>query len=942
MNLDLESEKYRGLTENEAAEKIQTEGYNELPSSKPRSLFTIGLEVVKEPMFLLLVASGTLYLILGDLHEGMLLLCFVFVIMGIEFYQEKKTENALNALKDMASPRALVIRDGVERRIPGREVATGDVFVLQEGDRVPADAVVLYSVNMLADESLLTGESVPVRKSEWDSFAANTDINTNNVDKSSIPPGGDDLPFVYSGSMIVQGNGILRSTATGINTELGKIGKALSDVKEEPTRLKTEMGLLVRRLATIGILLCTLLVVVYTITRGDLLNGFLAGITLAMAMLPEEFPVVLTVFLAIGAWRMSKRHVLTRKPAAVETLGSATVLCTDKTGTLTQNRMAVASLYNGTDFHDVVKKGSFPEPFHEIIEFGVLSSQINPFDPMEKAIKEMENDYLLNTEHIHTDWQMVKEYPLSRTLLAMSRVFINAGTGEPVSGNTGAESMDSSIHGKEQTIAAKGAPEAIFDLCHLEESIKTKYAEATAKMAASGLRVLGVAKAVINSPAKGAKTINNTDADILPASAANSQESGITSTREPDTITAKESDTTIKKFQADQDEEDALPGDQHEFDFKFVGLIGLSDPIRENVPDAVKECYQAGIRVIMITGDYPVTAQNIAQDIGLKHHDRSITGDDLLSMSEESLCEEIKDVNLFARVVPEQKLKIVNALRRNNEVVAMTGDGVNDAPALKAADIGIAMGEKGTDVARESSSLVLMDDNFASIVGAIRMGRRIFDNLQKALGYIFAIHVPIAGLSLMPIFFKDLPLILWPVHIVFLELIIDPACSIIFEAEQEESNVMTRPPRQIDQPFFGIDKIMMSCTQGVFVLIVVLMVYALGLQLGYVEKEVRALTFTTLIASNIAVILSNRSWTLNIFQIILTPNKTVKWVVGGAVFFLILTLNVPLFLELFKFERIDFFEALLCALAGCSTIIWFEIYKCVKLKKEWGFKSYIF
>lgn len=945
MNLDLESEKYRGLTENEAAEKIQTEGYNELPSSKPRSLFTIGLEVVKEPMFLLLVASGTLYLILGDLHEGLLLLCFVFVIMGIEFYQEKKTENALNALKDMASPRALVIRNGMERRIPGREVATGDVFVLQEGDRVPADAVVLYSVNMLADESLLTGESVPVRKSEWDSFAANTDINTNNIDKSSIPPGGDDLPFVYSGSMIVQGNGVLRATATGINTELGKIGKALSDVKEEPTRLKTEMGLLVRRLATIGILLCTLLVVVYTITRGDLLNGFLAGITLAMAMLPEEFPVVLTVFLAIGAWRMSKHHVLTRKPAAVETLGSATVLCTDKTGTLTQNRMAVASLYNGTDFHDVVKNGSFPEPFHEIIEFGVLSSQINPFDPMEKAIKEMENDYLLNTEHIHTDWQMVKEYPLSKTLLAMSRVFINVGINSSVSDDTDSvpDSVDSVMHGKEQTIAAKGAPEAIFDLCHLTEPTKAKYAEATAKMAASGLRVLGVAKAVVDSPDRMGKTINK-DMQFSLTSAISSRESHIPADRKSDLQTTRnidmattiESDTGIRKLSEDQH---ALPGDQHEFDFKFVGLIGLSDPIRVNVPEAVKECYKAGIRVIMITGDYPVTAQNIAQEIGLKNHDSSINGDDLISMSEETLCEKIKYVNVFARVVPEQKLKIVNALRQNGEIVAMTGDGVNDAPALKAADIGIAMGEKGTDVARESSSLVLMDDNFASIVGAIRMGRRIFDNLQKALGYIFAIHVPIAGLSLMPIFFKDLPLILWPVHIVFLELIIDPACSIIFEAEQEESNVMTRPPRQIDQPFFGMDKIMMSCTQGVSVLIIVLLVYALGLHSGYVEKEVRALTFTTLIASNIAVILSNRSWTLNIFQILLTPNKTVKWVVGGAVFFLILTLNVPLFLELFKFERIDFLEALFCTAAGCSSIIWFEIYKCVKLKKEWGFKA---
>ncbi|MBF0302766.1 MAG: cation-translocating P-type ATPase [Desulfamplus sp.] len=898
MQLDLKSEKYRGLTEEEAKDKIRVEGYNELPSSKPRNLFAIGFAVVKEPMFLLLVAAGTLYLILGDVQEGLLLLCFVFVIMGIEFYQEKKTENALNALKDMASPRALVIREGVERRIAGREVVTDDIFVLQEGDRVPADAVVLYSVNLMVDESLLTGESVPVRKTEWDETNGSindlkqnyTIVSRQEENKEHIQPGGDDLPFVYSGSMVVQGNGVSRVVAVGMNTEIGRIGKALQEVKEEPTRLKKEMGELVRRLAVIGLSLCMLLVIVYTLTRGDWLNGFLAGITLAMAMLPEEFPVVLTVFLAIGAWRMSKQHVLTRKPAAIETLGSATVLCTDKTGTLTQNRMRVSKLYNGKNFYDVDKSNrycSFPEPFHQIIEFGVLSSQINPFDPMEKAIKEMEEAYLLNTEHIHTDWQMVKEYPLSKTMLAMSRVFTNS------------ESNDNS------TIAAKGAPEAIFDLCHLEEKTKTKYAEATEQMAASGLRVLGVANAVI-----------------------------------------KESSVNSKKLTDDNlgshNSHYVLPGDQHDFDFKFIGLIGLSDPIREKVPQAVKECYAAGIRVIMITGDYPVTAQNIANEIGLKDDIGNyftskasvITGDELNSMSEDTLCEQIKDINIFARVVPEQKLKIVNALKKNGEVVAMTGDGVNDAPALKSADIGIAMGEKGTDVARESASLVLMDDNFASIVGAIRMGRRISDNLQKALGYIFAIHVPIAGLSLMPIFFRELPLILWPVHIVFMELIIDPACSIIFEAEQEESNIMTRPPAKIDEPFFGMDKIIMSCTQGLSVLAVVITVYALALHIGYTERVVRALTFTTLIVSNIAVILSNRSWTKNIFQILVTPNRTVKWVVGGALFFLILSLNLPILLELFRFERINLVQALLCFFAGSLTIVWFEIYKCFKLKNS--------
>lgn len=849
MTIDLKSTKYLGLSDAAVKAKIAKEGYNELPSSKPKSLLTLAWGVVKEPMFLLLVACGVLYLMLGDVQEGMMLLGFVFIIMGIEFYQERKTEKALDALKDLASPRALVIRDGVEKRIAGREVVTDDLVVLQEGDRVPADATVLYSVNLMADESLLTGESVPVRKSEW-----------NGSDKN-IQPGGDDLPFVYSGSMIVQGNGIVRVTSTASNTEIGKIGKALDSVTEETTKLKSEMGILVKRLAILGISLCGLVIFVYTMTRGDLLKGFLAGITLAMAMLPEEFPVVLTVFMAVGAWRMSKKQVLTRRPSAVETLGSATVLCTDKTGTLTQNKMTVTRLYNGRSFHTVSADG-FPEEFHEIIEYGILSSQTNPFDPMEKAITHMGEAYLKDTEHIHTDWQMVREYPLSKDLLAMSRVFTHSES-------------------QQLTIAAKGAPEAIFDLCHLSAEKIASLEEVISEMASQGLRVLGVAKALIVSA--------------------------------------------------------HLPEIQHDFEFEFVGLIGLSDPIRKSVPAAVKECYKAGIRVIMITGDYPVTAMNIAGEIGLKNPDVCISGTELQQLSEEELSERIREVNVFARVVPEQKLKIVNALKRNNEIVAMTGDGVNDAPALKSAHIGIAMGEKGTDVAREASALVLMDDNFASIVGAVKMGRRIFDNLQKALGYIFAIHVPIAGLSLIPVFVADLPLLLWPVHIVFLELIIDPACSIIFEAEKEEKNVMNRPPKDINEPFFGARKIWLSCSQGIGILVIVFAVYYFGLKMGYSEQEDRALAFTTLIASNIAVILSNRSWTRNIFQILATSNHTVKWVVGGASLFLILILNIPFLLDLFLFEKISLMEALVCIALGFSSIIWFEFYKGFSTRKKSSF-----
>jgi len=845
LNLNLASEKYKGLTSSQVEEKLRTEGYNSLPSSKPKNYFSIALSVVKEPMFVLLVACGALYLVMGDLQGGLMLLGFVFVIMGIEFFQEKKTEKALNALKDLASPRALVIRDGAGIRIAGNAVVTGDIIVLQEGDRVPADATVLDSVNLLADESLLTGEPVPVRKSDWDG-----------VEKNS-QPGGDDLPFVYSGSMIVQGNGFARVSNIGINTEIGKIGKALEGIKEEPTRLKKEMGSLVKKLTIISAVLCILVIVAYTLTRGSLLNGFLAGITLAMAVLPEEFPVILTVFMALGAWRMSRLKVLTRKPSAIETLGSATVLCTDKTGTLTQNKMTVTRLFNGKGFMDIAKEKELNHGFHEIIEYGILSSQTNPYDPMEKAILGMGDLHLKGTEHIHKNWEMIKEYPLSRELLAMSRVFSLKGTGEKI-------------------IAAKGAPEAIFELCHLKADDRKRMISAVEELAGDGLRVLGVAKAKINNI--------------------------------------------------------GLPEIQHDFTFDFIGLIGLSDPIRENVKQSVSECYKAGIRVIMITGDYPVTAKYIAREIGLENPDACITGMELQSMPDDELCERIKKINVFARVVPEQKLKIVIALKKNNEIVAMTGDGINDAPALKSANIGIAMGAKGTDVAREASSLVLMDDNFSSIVGAIRMGRRIFDNLQKAFGYTFAIHVPIAGLSLIPILLGNFPLILWPVHIVFLELIIDPACSIIFEAEKEEVNLMNRPPRKFDEAFFGLKKIIFSCLQGAVILIITLTVYLLGLHFGYQAKEVRAMAFITLIVSNISVILTNRSWTDNIFRIIATPNKAVLWVTGGAILFLALILNITFFLNLFQFQKLSWLNIVVCSSAGIISIAWFEIYKLFKQK----------
>lgn len=839
---DLDIRNIKGLTAPQAAARIQADGPNELPSAKKRSVFAIALSVIREPMFLLLVACGVIYLFLGDIQEALLLLGFVFVIMGITFYQERKTERALEALRDLSSPRALVIRDGVEQRIPGREVVRGDTLVIKEGDRVAADGILLSAISVSADESLLTGESVPVRKVAADRVGP------------MGKPGGDDLPYVYSSTLIVQGHGIAVVQATGWHTEIGKIGKALQEVDVEETLLQRETGRLVRNLAVAGGVLCLLVIVAYGLTRGHWLDGFLAGITLAMAVLPEEVPVILTIFLALGAWRISQQRVLTRRVPAVETLGSATVLCVDKTGTLTLNRMAVSKILADGQYCQLDRAGGkLPESFHELIEFSILASQEDPFDPMEKAIRQVGETHLVATEHLHRDWTLIQEYPLSKKLLALSHVW-------------------KSPDGENYVIAAKGAPEAIADLCHLGAEEQRKLITHIEALAAEGLRVLGVARAGFKQP--------------------------------------------------------ALPPEQHDFEFQFLGLVGLADPVRETVPAAIQECYSAGIRVVMITGDYPGTGQHIARRIGLTPSDEVITGPELDGMDDVELRRRISHTNIFARVVPEQKLRIVNALKDDGEIVAMTGDGVNDAPALKAAHIGVAMGGRGTDVARESAALVLLDDDFSSIEQAVRLGRRIFDNIKKAVAYTFAIHVPIAGMSLVPVML-NLPLALLPVHIVFLELIIDPACSIIFEAEPEEAGLMKRRPRNPREPLVGSRTLALSLLQGLSVLAIVLAIFLISMSRGLGENESRAMSFTTLIVANLGLILTNRSWTRTILAILGTPNRALWWVLGGASVFLMLVLNVPALRELFSFGALDSVDVLVCISAGTISVAWFEAVKAL-------------
>ena len=834
-----------GLTQAEAAARLAAEGYNELPTAARRDLPAIALEVIREPMFLLLVAAGAIYLALGDLNEALVLLASVFVVMGITIYQERKTERALEALRDLTSPRAFVVRDGGKQRIAGREVVRGDILIVKEGDRVPADAVLLDCHDLKADESLLTGESVSVRKQAWDR-------------KSQIGrPGGDDLPFVFSGTMLVQGQGVAEVVATGARTEIGKIGRALQRITMEATPLQRETRWMVQRIALFAIVLAVLVALLHVLLRGAWLDGLLAGITLAMAILPEEFPVVLTVFLALGAWRISQSRVLTRRVPAIETLGAATVLCVDKTGTLTMNRMMVRSLAAGEQVHEVVShEEALPARFFDVLEYAILASEINPFDPMERAIHDLGERHLGERRARHAVWQLAKEYPLSPQLLAHTHIWRATTDGEDV-------------------VAVKGAPEAVARLCRLDPEIWARHEAQVRRMAEDGLRVLGVARARVRAG--------------------------------------------------------DCPETQEAFAFEWLGLLGLADPVRPTVKSALADCYTAGIRVIMITGDYPVTAQAIARSIGLTPCDEVITGSELAAMGDAELHSRMRRVNVFARVVPEQKLRLVEALKANGEVVAMTGDGVNEAPALKAAHIGVAMGARGTDVAREAASLVLLEDDFDSIVHAVRLGRRIYRNIRNAMSYLLAVHVPIAGMAFVPLMF-GWPMAFFPLHIVFFEFVIDPACSIAFEAEPIDDEVMKRPPRSPGERMFGLRTVAVAVLQGAVMLLSVALVYGFALARGAGEAEARAMTFTTIVLGNLGLILANRSTTRSIFTTLRFPNPALWWVIGGTLGGIALSLYVPYLRNLFRFAPLHLDDLGLCLGAALFGLLWYEGYKAIRVR----------
>ncbi|BDT66674.1 calcium-transporting ATPase 1 [Comamonadaceae bacterium OS-1] len=817
-----------GLSPAEAQQRLAQDGPNALPVSQPRSVLRLVGDVVAEPMFLLLVACDALYLVLGDRQEALMLLGFVFVVMGITFVQQRRTERSLEALRDLSSPLALVLRGGQTLKIAARELVCGDTVLLAEGDRVPADLELTHTANLALDESLLTGESVPVQKQV----------------------GGTEAVQAFSGTLVTQGTGQGRVVATGERSALGRIGQSLQGIATETTPIQRETNAVVKTVAIVGLALATALALAYGLLRGDWLGGLLAGLTLAMAILPEELPVILTLFLGLGAWRLSRQKVLARSIPAVELLGATTVLCVDKTGTLTANRMAVRRLWSGDACYDSLKDGAAPlaEALHGVLEYAVLASHRRAFDPMETAIVGAGAQLLARTEHLHADWTLVEDYPLSPAMLAMSRVW---------------QSPDQQAY----LIAAKGAPEAIVDLCHLPIEQHAPIAQQVAAMAADGLRVLGVASARFAAP--------------------------------------------------------PLPGNQHDFDFVFLGLVGLQDPVRPDVPEAIAACQAAGIRVVMMTGDHPATALAIARQAGLATDAPPLTGQELAALSDTALQERLATTQVFCRVQPEHKLRLVQAFRARGDVVAMTGDGVNDAPALKAAHIGVAMGARGTEVARQAADLVLLNDDFASIVTAVRYGRRVFANLRKAIVFVVGVHVPIVGLSLVPVLL-GWPMLLMPVHILFLQLIIDPACSVVFEAEPLEADAMAVPPRPADAHLFDRSVLARGLWQGCGLLALLLGVYAGARALTHSHDMARALVFTVLVLANLGLIYANRSWTRPSWQRGITRNRYFAWITAATVLLLACALGIPAVARLFAFEQPTAGMVLACVGLALVGLLWFE------------------
>lgn len=800
-----------GLSQEEAKVRLARYGPNSLERRRTRTAFAIALDTVREPMVLLLAAAAVLYLIFGNLGEGLFLAGGAGLSVLISVAQQVRSERALQALRALAAPRAEVVRDGQRRSIPAAELVPGDIAIVAEGGRVPADAVLLTGDALEADESTLTGEAAACTK-----LPAGMDGS-----RCLSSPGEPTSASLFASTLILRGQGVAEIVRTGANTSIGRIGTELNLLREEPTRLQRDVGRLVKRIGGIALGFCLVAALAFGLLRDDWFGGLLAGLTLAIALVPEEFPMVLLVFMALGAWRLAGRNVLVRRSAVIETLGATTLLCVDKTGTLTENRMRLQTLWRAGQRHEIAD--GHGGSAHELIRVAQLASAVNPHDPIDAAVHAVASAAPSGTP--------LRSFPLRPGFLAFVQVWPEAGEGV--------------------VYAAKGAPETVLSLCRMSDDERRAAGQAAHLLASEGLRILGVASA--HSP----------DGEAEPAS----------------------------------------------LSYRLEGLLGFEDPVRKDVPAALALARAGGVEVAMITGDYPGTALHAAREAGIDTASGIQTGAELAGEGAPDT-----GVRVFARISPDQKLQLIHAFRRAGHVVAMTGDGVNDAPALAAADVGIAMGRRGTDVARESSDLILLDDRVPSIVDGIALGRRIFANLRAAMVYIVAVHIPVAGLALLPLLL-GLPMIFFPAHLVLLELMIDPLCSLVFEGRGGERELMRRPPRQAGETLFGRPELFTAALQGLLILAPVLGLYVVLIRVGEPDDSARFAGFVALVIAHLALALRSVASSTQ------GPGRyprVVWWIVAAAATVLVAAAVLPGFRELLNFGELPAILGATAVLLGAT------------------------
>lgn len=814
-----------GLTNEQVEEARVRHGLNTSGLKSESGFLKAVMSLLKEPMFILLLTASTLYFISGKTGDGIFMLCAIALVAAISLYQDSRSRNALQALKDLTQPFCKVIRNGLEVQIASEQIVMGDSLIIEEGSSIPADGIIIHSNDFSVNESILTGESLAVSKSE----------------------SGDNK--IFQGTTVASGLAICSVTAIGLQTQLGKIGKRLEEIDEESTPLQIQINNFVKKMAFAGIVVFLLVWLINFLLSKNLMDSLLKSLTLAMSILPEEIPVAFTTFMALGAWRLMKVGIIVKQTKTVETLGSATVICLDKTGTITENKMALSKLYTHTTKKSSQSSDLPGDPEKELIRFGMWSSEPIPFDPMEIALH---NAYIQSSqEDERLRFKLIHEYPLEGKPPMMTHIF------EDDAGN--------------RIIAAKGAPEAVIAVSQLTDREKNEIEAVVQEFASEGYRVLGVG---------------------------------------------------VAQFEGTN-----FPSQQREYKFRFVGLVAFYDPPKANIKEVFASFYKAGIEVKIVTGDNTATTTTIARQVGFRGADKALTGEALMALDEAELKDKVMRTAIFTRMFPEAKLRIINALKANGQIVAMTGDGVNDGPALKAAHIGVAMGNKGSEIAKRASSLILVEDNLARLIDAIAMGRKIYTNLKKAIQYIISIHIPIILTVFIPLVLGWIyPTIFSPVHVIFLEVIMGPTCSIIYENEPIEKNAMLQRPRPFTTTFFNLKELTTSIIQGLVITLGTLSVYQYSVHQTNDENTVRTMVFLTLISANTFLTLVNRSFYYSVLTTSLS-NRMVPLIILITVGVTSLILLAPPLRDFFEFGKLTVGQLGFSTIVGFISVIWFELVK---------------